>query len=786
MKLYKKLTILGVLVITGFSLSAQSTSALAGSEFRAGRIIDDSVFFNPGPFNTQSIQSFLESKVPSCDTNGTKAYGSTTRAAYGASKGNPAPYTCLRDYRQDVSTKAAEPGLCNGINGGNKSAAQIIHEVSQSCGINSRVLIVLLQKEQSLITDDWPWNIQYRSATGYGCPDTAPCDTDYYGFFNQVYAAARGYKYYAAHPDYFGYKHGRNNYIQYNPNSGCSGAQTYIDNQATAGLYIYTPYQPNQAALNNLYGSGDGCSAYGNRNFWRMYNDWFGPTIGPLVRTTASGSLFYSDGSSKFRVGSMEVAEEYGLGLGDVRFVSQAEMDALKLASSPNTPDLSFVVKSNDDSDDDGGNIYLISNGRRMVFTSMDQFYSYGFSLSNLAKMPLAQLNRMPNEGALRNYIRTYNGYLFKMEGGKKRAVLDLETFATLNPSGALTDVSKFISDSLPTGTPIFTGDNLVKSYDDGRLWLVRDGAWHYIPSMEVYRCLGLTTVKIKTSGFSSSQANPGTSAPSASCITKLSTGEVYVMDGDRRLLSRPDWGFTTEFVLSDAFVKRLPVYSPTANPVFKTQSNGSLYVLESGKKRLITSMTGFYNTGHVSNDIYTSTSDFLVGMPTGAKKLYDGLIVKDTSGRIYMIVNQDRLYITSMQLLAAYGYTDGPNSNLGASELSAYPENGTLKNLIKVPSPALIDSGIRYSIPDELSEAYGVSVLTATYPNLVLARVGKNAQITRYIKSTSSPTLYYVESGKKRAVYSWSTYVSLGGTNDNITQLSPAGVDSIPSGDQY
>jgi hypothetical protein len=50
----------------------------------------------------------------------------------------------------------------------------------------------------------------------------------------------------------------------------------FIENQATAGLYNYTPYTPNDAALNNMYGTGDACSSYGNRNFWRIYTDWFG------------------------------------------------------------------------------------------------------------------------------------------------------------------------------------------------------------------------------------------------------------------------------------------------------------------------------------------------------------------------------------------------------------------------------------------------------------------------------------------------------------------------------
>lgn len=263
--------------VIGIVLSGK-VEALSGADFQAGRIIDDGVFFSSQGIGASDIQGFLNSKVPSCDTYGTQPYGGTTRAAYGASRGYPAPYICLKDYSQETPTKTAESGLCNQYNGGNKSAAWIIHDVSAACGINPKVLLVLLQKEQSLVTDDWPWSIQYRSATGYGCPDTAPCDTEYYGFFNQVYNAARQFKRYNRDQILFRYRAGRDNYIQYNPNAGCGGSNVYIQNQATAGLYNYTPYQPNASALTNLYGSGDSCGAYGNRNFWRMFNDWFGST----------------------------------------------------------------------------------------------------------------------------------------------------------------------------------------------------------------------------------------------------------------------------------------------------------------------------------------------------------------------------------------------------------------------------------------------------------------------------------------------------------------------------
>ena len=83
--------------------------AASGNQFDASRIADDSIFFNVGTMNSQDIQNFLNSKVPSCDTNGTQIYsGSTTRAVYSASKGYSPPFTCLKDYRTNVTAQPAD------------------------------------------------------------------------------------------------------------------------------------------------------------------------------------------------------------------------------------------------------------------------------------------------------------------------------------------------------------------------------------------------------------------------------------------------------------------------------------------------------------------------------------------------------------------------------------------------------------------------------------------------------------------------------------------------------
>jgi len=68
----------------------------------------------------------------------------------------------------------------------------------------------------------------------------------------------------------------KTSFIHYHPNSGCGGQNIYITNRATSALYRYTPYIPNQAALNAGKGTGDSCSSYGNRNFYNYFTEWFG------------------------------------------------------------------------------------------------------------------------------------------------------------------------------------------------------------------------------------------------------------------------------------------------------------------------------------------------------------------------------------------------------------------------------------------------------------------------------------------------------------------------------
>lgn len=223
--------------------------------FDPGNIISDTVMSNKNSMTVQQIQAFLESKN-SCNNTNTYMASWYPNLQYNIKDGK---FVCMAKESFD-----------------GQSAAQIIWQVSQDYNINPQVLIVLLEKEQGLVTDTWPNHIQYRAAVGYACPDTAACDSQYYGLKNQLSQAAKLFRT-VLDGGWSNYPVGQT-YVQYNPTVACGGSVINIQNRATSALYRYTPYQPNQSALNAGYGTGDSCGAYGNRNFWLFFTDWFGST----------------------------------------------------------------------------------------------------------------------------------------------------------------------------------------------------------------------------------------------------------------------------------------------------------------------------------------------------------------------------------------------------------------------------------------------------------------------------------------------------------------------------
>lgn len=257
--------------------NASGARAVTGADFDPGQIISDANFYNGNAMSEAEIQRFLESMVGTCQNS-----------------------NCLAVYRTDTPTRTWSFGTCSTyVGGAGESAARIIFKVQQACGLSAKVILVTLQKEQSLITSAAPSDGVMRKAMGYGCPDTSACDSTYYGFFNQLFAAGRQLTWYGNPAGSFtSIRVGQVNPIRLHPDASCGTKDVLVRNRATAALYYYTPYTPNSAALANLGGTGDRCSSYGNRNFWVFYNSWFGAPVGPDARALIDAEYAAQGGAS--------------------------------------------------------------------------------------------------------------------------------------------------------------------------------------------------------------------------------------------------------------------------------------------------------------------------------------------------------------------------------------------------------------------------------------------------------------------------------------------------------
>lgn len=230
---------------------------LAG--FDPGFLIDDADFYDGNAMDADGIQEFLDDKVGDC-----------------------ANASCLNVLRVDLPPRDAivspDTGetVCEAYDGGQLTAAQIIDRVQRACGISAKVLLVTLQKEQSLVSGRLaraPSARALGAAMGARCPDDAACDPGQAGFAAQVAQGATDLKTYRA--SQFMRQPGTH-YIAYSPDPACGGTDVEIRNHATAALYNYTPYQPNGAAIAARWDEGDACSTYGNRNFALYWKLWFG------------------------------------------------------------------------------------------------------------------------------------------------------------------------------------------------------------------------------------------------------------------------------------------------------------------------------------------------------------------------------------------------------------------------------------------------------------------------------------------------------------------------------
>ena len=421
-KFWSMFLIAAVSAVGIVAVEVEKTPAEAANAawFNPGQIISDSAFYTAGTMSVADIQRFLNGKVAACRSDATRP-------------------GCLKDYRLTTPAVTGTTGRCASLPAKtNISAAEVIHDVSIACGISPKVLLVKLQKEQGLITSTNPSPRAYEFALGMDCPDTpAGCSAASAGFFWQLYKGAGQLKWYSNPAGSFTrLKPGTTISRHYQANKPDCGSQSFVlENKATAALYYYTPYVPNQAALGNFYGLGDVCSAYGNRNFFRDYTDWFGSTIGgSFLLKGGSAEVFMIVNETKFRIPTPELLTSLAP-LGPVGTVPNAHLDRYTTVS-----DMSALARNAVD-----GSYFFIHNSSRLAFANCNEVAAWGLNCANAVTMTGSQVSALKAGEAMSGLVGR-----FVVENGKLTEV----TAPTPSPSATPTATPTPTPTATPTATP--------------------------------------------------------------------------------------------------------------------------------------------------------------------------------------------------------------------------------------------------------------------------------------------------------------------------------------------
>ncbi|MET4160140.1 hypothetical protein, partial [Agromyces sp. PvR057] len=679
--------------LTAFAPPTEPAAAAVASDFDPGYIVSDENFYNGWAMTAPDVQNFLSSRNSSCSSS----------------------FACLFNYRQNTPSMAGT-SYCQPMSGvGNESAASIIARVGNACGISQIALIVLLQKEQSLVTSSSPSRGAFESATGFGCPDTAPCDPSYGGFFYQVYNAARMFQVYRANPRSFNHQPNAWNNVLYHPNAACGRGAVFIRNSATAGLYNYTPYQPNAAALANLYGTGDGCSAYGNRNFWRIWTDWFGSPTAPianLIRQAGTSTVFLASGGRRYPFTSSEMLAQYS-SLGEVRDVSWAQLSAYAEG-----PAVQRTVKATD------GSLFYIDRNRRFR-TNCTQANDFGQACEGIPMLSGAQSALLADGGYLTSLVRLDDGSLWLMQGGARRETPDPSLLAPYGiPSNAVSLSNHSIGGN-QIGAPV-VGDKL---YTDGagRYRVLTPAGSFGLPTV-----VGNTVASgIRLHPYSFDRLPSGGSAP----LRMESGGRAYVLAVNGWLEVDPAlYGGTGLFTdLGTGATTAIPVLAKQSSPHFVRENSSSRTYLITGGYRQPVADQAEIDSISASFGVSKTVLILADGALTGVLELtvMSGVTTGRTpDGAMYLMDGGKHYRFTGCPQANDFGQLCSAIPSISSAQLATTANGGVLTSLVRMSDGSIwfMQSGLRRQTPDPtVLKAYGVPMGTTalTDATVTRARVG-------------------------------------------------------------
>lgn len=366
-------------------------------------------------------------------------------------------------------------------------ATDIIWRAAQLNKISPKFLLVLLQKEQSLVEDDAPTDRQLDWATGYAvCDDCSKDDPSiqrWKGFGKQINSAALQFSEgYLADIENDGSTQGK-----YGPDIPVTIDTTVVtpENAATAAMYAYTPH------------------IHGNLNFVNIWDRWFGAEYpsGSLLQAVGQDGVYLIEYGYKRAITSKSAL----LSRFNVKLIIPVNADTLD--NYPDGNPISFpnysLLK------DDDGNIFLLVDDALRKIDSMVTFRAIGFNEDEIVDVtnsdiaayetgiPITNATLFP-QGTLLQL--TNSGTVFYVRDGIRQPIFD-KAILDANFSGmSMKTVASVVIEQYKEGKPIKLPDGyLVKSATEPTVYVISDGMRRAIDSEQTFLAYGWSWSNIVT-----------------------------------------------------------------------------------------------------------------------------------------------------------------------------------------------------------------------------------------------------------------------------------------------
>lgn len=358
-------------------------------------------------------------------------------------------------------------------------ASQIIWDAAQEFGLNPKFLLVLLQREQSLIEDDLPTQDQLDWAMGYAvCDDCAKNDPriqKFKGFGNQVYYAA---------------KRIRESYLTDLEDRGFTesgvgpGIEAKIDgtivvpvNKVTSALYTYTPH------------------LHGNKNFVMIWNRWFTRDYltGTLLQDRTTGGIWLIQQGVRRPIQS-RAAFHSRFNENQVVQASASQLELYEIGKPIAFPNYSLLRSPH-------GTVYLIVDDTRRGFTSQEAFRALGFTSDEVVDVEFEDLEAFvegdpittevvyPQGALLQNNV---TGGIFFVQNGQKHPIMSKQLLEANQLPAAIVPVTPADLDAYATADPLaFPDGTLIAATGSPDVFVVADGQRHPIANAETFLSYG-------------------------------------------------------------------------------------------------------------------------------------------------------------------------------------------------------------------------------------------------------------------------------------------------------